>query len=134
MVTAKCGHVGKAFYYEGHFYIIADNASVAAKYVRDCPRVKHDHHDAILHVKKIEYQDFIVGKLEEQKKPYYFCESKQQQSMYWDEISKFIFEDSHQDELQKKRLQKTSRHSLKRNFNDDPAYTLYKNYQGTINA
>lgn len=134
MVTAKCGHVGKGFYYKGNFYITAENARAAAKYVRECPRVKHDHQDAILSVNEIEYQDFISGRTEEQKKPYYHCESKQQQALYWDEISEFIYEDSHQEELREKSMKKTVRHSLKRCYNDDPAYASYKYYRGTINA
>jgi len=133
-VTAKCGHVGKGFYYKGDFYITADNARAAAKYVRECPRVKHDHQDAILSVDEVEYQDYICGKAEESKKPYYHCESKQEQYLYWDEISQFIFEDSHQEELLQRSQKKTIRHSLKRYYNDDPAYASYKNYRGTINA
>ena len=134
MVTAKCGHVGKGFYYKGNFYITAENARAAAKYVRDYPRVKHDHQDAILSVDEIEYQDFICGKTEEMKKPYYHCTSKQQQALYWDAISEFIFEDSHQEELLETSLKKTARHSLRRYFNDDPAYASFKNYRGTLNV
>lgn len=47
-VVAKCGHVGRDYYYEGHFFVQAQNAKIAACKVKSQPRVKRDHEDAIL--------------------------------------------------------------------------------------
>lgn len=124
LVTAKCGHVGKRFYYKGNFYVEAENGRIAAKVVRDIPRVKHDHKDAILSVNKINYQDFIIGQQEEEKNPYYRCHSKQEQNIYWDIIIKNIYEDCHHE---KKKQKYKKHHSLKNIYNDDPLYYQYKN-------
>ena len=42
-------------------YTKAENGKEAAKIVRNMPRVKHDHKDAIKEVKKIEYDEYITG-------------------------------------------------------------------------
>lgn len=123
LVTAKCGHVGKNFYYKGNFYIEAENGRIAAQIVRDAPRVKHGHKDAILSVRKIEYQEFLIGKQKESQKPYYTCFSKQDQNKYWDEIKKDVYKDSHQEE----RYSKNKKiHSLINEYNDDPLYYQFR--------
>lgn len=123
LVTAKCGHVGKDYYYKGNFYIKAENGRIAAQIVRDAPRVKHNHKDAILSVRKIEHQEFLIGKQEESKKPYYTCFSKQEQNKYWDEIKKDVYKDFHQEERYSKNKKL---HSLINEYNDDPLYHHYK--------
>lgn len=57
-VIAKCGHVGKKHYVPVKFAVIAEDGKEAAKMVRDFPRVKHDHKDAILNVSKIDCERF----------------------------------------------------------------------------
>ena len=58
MVTVKCGHVGKNKYYKGTLFLKAENGRAAAKQARECPRVKHDHKDAILNVCQISKDDY----------------------------------------------------------------------------
>lgn len=89
-VTAKCGHVGRHQYYEGTFYERANDAKEAAAIVRNRPRVKHDHKDAILWVEEISYDEFKAGQESFKKNPYHRCESKWQQRIVWDRIEPFI--------------------------------------------
>ena len=65
MVIAKCGHVGKKHYVPIKFAVIAEDGKEAAKMVRQFPRVKHNHKDAILSVNKIDYERYqeIGGQL-----------------------------------------------------------------------
>ena len=58
MVIAKCGHVGRNNYIPVKFAVKAESKKAAAKMVRNFPRVKHDHKDAILDVKQIDYVEF----------------------------------------------------------------------------
>ena len=47
-VCAKCGHVGRYNYVDKIFAVKASSGKEAAAKVRNFPRVKHDHKDAIL--------------------------------------------------------------------------------------
>lgn len=86
LVTAKCGHVGKAQYYPGLFYVKAENGAEAAKIVRNMSRVKHDHKDAILSVEKIEHSDFKKGRENQRDNPYFNCHNPQEQRLFFDLI------------------------------------------------
>lgn len=123
-VTAKCGHVGKGFYYPGDLFIKAENGRDAAKVAREMPRVKHDRKDAILNVVEIDLESYLAGKEATRNNPYFFCESIQEQFKYWDEIETQILVD---DYLAKQSLKKvTKKHSLRNIYNADPQYDLYK--------
>lgn len=125
-VTAKCGHVGKGFYYPGDLFIKADNGRAAAKVARNMPRVKHDHKDAILNVKEICYDEYLMGREAVGTNPYFTCESIQEQYQYWEEIESVILVD---DYFKKKNLKKVSKkHSLRNVYNEDPLYDLYKSH------
>jgi len=89
-VTAKCGHVGIYYYYEGTFYERAPDAKTAAAVVRTRPRVKHDHQDAILWVREISYEEFKSGLEANKANAYFSCTSKGQQDLVWDEILPFL--------------------------------------------
>ncbi|MCL2631354.1 MAG: hypothetical protein FWD49_07570 [Firmicutes bacterium] len=89
-VTAKCGHVGRHRYYEGTFYVIATDAKQAGAIVRNLPRVKHHHKDAILKVVEISHDEFKAGQAEFENNPYHKCESKWQQRLVWDRILPFL--------------------------------------------
>ena len=86
-VTAKCGHVGKGYYYEGVFYEIAESATEAAKIVRQRGRVKHDHKDAILDVIEIDKKAFIDGRLAKLDNLYFICKNKQEQNLIFEQIA-----------------------------------------------
>lgn len=89
-VVAKCGHVGRHYYYEGVFYTIAEDGSEAASNVRRAGRVKHDHKDAILSVAEITEEEFHAGWREVKKNPYFRCRSKQEQDLILAEIAEMI--------------------------------------------
>lgn len=123
-VTAKCGHVGKGFYYLVDLFIKAENGWDAAKVARKMPRVKHDHKDAVLNVREIDLDTYLMRKKAARKKSIFFCESTQEQFNYWDEIETSIIVDDH---LETRNSKKTSkRHSLRNVYNADPHYDLYK--------
>lgn len=60
-VEAKCGHVGKNKYILKNFYIKTESAKKAAFIIRNVPRVKHDHKDAIRNVREITYEEYVEG-------------------------------------------------------------------------
>ena len=60
-VEAKCGHVGMNKYILKNFYIKTDSAKKAAYIIRNVPRVKHDHKDAIRNVREITYEEYVEG-------------------------------------------------------------------------
>lgn len=131
-VVAKCGHVGKRYYFEGEFYVIAENGREAAAKARYFPRVKHDHKDAILSVTPISYEEFIKGRLSGHKNPYYSCLCKQEQELFWDEIEQYVYIDLTRIEMEEKEKPK-KRHPLKDIFNgDDPVYQELRLYRGDI--
>ena len=80
-VIAKCGHVGKKHYVPVKFAVIAENGKEAAKMVRDFPRVKHNHKDAILKVSKISYERFEELTEINRNDPYLKCHSRQEQKL-----------------------------------------------------
>jgi hypothetical protein len=93
-VTAKCGHVGRGYYYEGVFYVRAENGSAAAAIVRTRARVKHDHKDAILEVVKIDYRQFKAGQATYMTNPYFNCHSIQEQRQFVSGIAENVYLDA----------------------------------------
>ena len=80
-VIAKCGHVGKKHYVPVKFAVIAEDGKEAAKMVRDFPRVKHNHKDAILNVNKIDYERFQEIVEMNRNDPYLKCHSRKEQKL-----------------------------------------------------
>ena len=89
--------------------------------------MKHDYKDAIISVTEISYKDYLDGQNYEYNRPYYNCKNKQEQSLYWDEIS----QDVHLEE--EKEVIVSKKHSLMKTFNHDPLYSELKRYKGNIN-
>ena len=83
-VTAKCGHVGRKYYALKTFAVEADNGREAAKIVREFPRVKHHHKDAIRNVREVDYDRFEEIKLFNELDPYFHCTCVQDQRSYDD--------------------------------------------------
>lgn len=80
-VIAKCGHVGKKHYVPIKFAVIAKDGKEAAKMVRQFPRVKHNHKDAILSVNKIDYERYLEIVEMNKNDPYLKCHSKHEQNL-----------------------------------------------------
>ena len=70
-VQAKCGHVGRNNYVVKTFYVKAESASDAARQIRYAPRVKHNHKDAIISVKRIDHEQYVVGAIQMQNDEYF---------------------------------------------------------------
>ena len=81
MVIAKCGHVGRKNYIPVKFAVVAESGKEAAKKVRQFPRVKHDHKDAILDVRCITLEEFLEIKEINDNDPYLKCHSRQEQNL-----------------------------------------------------
>ena len=90
-VVAKCGHVGRMYYYEGHFYIISNSKKEAAGKVKGFPRVKKDHDDVILGVYEVSESEYKVGLKEMQLNPYFKCTSRHEQNAVRELIQEHIF-------------------------------------------
>ena len=79
-VIAKCGHVGRKNYIPVKFAVVAESGKEAAKKVRQFPRVKHDHKDAILDARCITLEEFLEIKEINNNDPYLKCHSRQEQN------------------------------------------------------
>lgn len=112
-VVAKCGHVGRRFYYRGVFYIAAEDGKAAAKAVREFPRVKHDHRDAILQVTRVSEEEYLEGWVRYAKDPYFRCKNIQEQGIYWEEISAHIYPEEKYLEEEKERPHRRRRRADK---------------------
>ena len=81
-VVAKCGHVGRDYFTMKSFAIIAESKAEAAAMVRQLPRVKHHHKDAIHSVSTISttrYNDIIHDHYAD---AYFGCSCIQDQRRY----------------------------------------------------
>lgn len=102
-VIAKCGHVGRSYYYEGHFYVVAESRKEAAMQVKIAPRVKKHHEDVILNVIKIDNTAYEKGVIREEKNPYKNCNNKQDQQIVWDLIEPYIKPETEKQIIYRKR-------------------------------
>ncbi len=115
-VIAKCGHVGKRNYIPVKFAIEAESKKDAARIIRNFPRVKHDHKDAILDVKQIDYVDYCEILKINREDPYLNCHSRYEQKRIENLKERFELDN----------------HSIKRTYNkqeriDRVAYKSRKN-------
>lgn len=80
-VKAKCGHVGRGYYVEKTFAVMAENGKEAAAIARQFPRVKHHHSDAIRYVSKISEERYSEIISENSADPYFLAQNVQEQRM-----------------------------------------------------
>ena len=90
-VVAKCGHVGRMYYYEGHFFVCSESKKSAAGKVKAFPRVKKDHGDVILWVEEVNEIQYKEGVKRMEKNPYFQCGSKHEQNSILELIQDQIF-------------------------------------------
>lgn len=85
-VTAMCGHVGRNNYIAITFPINAEDGKEAAEIARWIPRVKHHVKEAILDVRKINFEEY--QKLSKINNSDYYLKacSRQEQNLYCDDI------------------------------------------------
>lgn len=122
-VTVKFGHVGKNKYYKGNIYLKAESGKEAASKARACPRVKHDHKDAILSVTELDYETFQELWEQNENISYFSCYNVQEQRDCLCEIQDQIFQETRFDQEPVKR---TKKHNLRNKYNNDPDYDFYK--------
>lgn len=96
-IVAKCGHVGRKQYIPIQFAVKAINGREAAKIVRQFPRVKRNHKDAILKCNLIDYSEYIVILTSNQNDPYLNVKSKQAQNAICDLSERLVQEPSYQE-------------------------------------
>lgn len=80
-VKCKCGHVGRKNYIVIAFAVSAENGREAAAKARYFPRVKHDHKDAIISVRKITDEEFDSLLKFNNKDEYLHCTNRQEQNL-----------------------------------------------------
>lgn len=112
-VVAKCGHVGRRKYYEGTFYVFAENGKIAASKTRSFGRVKHHHKDAILSVTEITGQEYEAGRNEYKNERYFSCGNIQEQRKFYDEISEKIKEEMSHENFNKHSFDETRRQKIR---------------------
>lgn len=78
-VTCKCGHVSKKYFIRISFPINADSGKEASQIARNLPRVKHDHKDAILECREIDFEEYQILQKINSQDPYLKCSNKQEQ-------------------------------------------------------
>lgn len=84
IVTAKCGHVGRGYYIPIDFPVKAESKTEAAKIVRDFPRVKHHHKDAILDCREVSFEEYNTARVKNQADTYLLCNSSTEQRLFCD--------------------------------------------------
>lgn len=90
MVIAKYGHVGMKNYIPVKFAVVAESGKEAAKKVRQFPRVKHGHKDAILDVRYITLKEFLEIKEINDNDPYLKCHSRQDQKLIVNLVERMV--------------------------------------------
>ncbi len=78
-VVAKCGHVGRYNYIIKSFFVKAKTAKEAAFKIRNAPRVKHHHKDAIRSVEEINYEEYVKGVIEMEEDKYFHIHNSSDQ-------------------------------------------------------
>jgi hypothetical protein len=127
-VTAKCGHVGRGRYYQGLFYIRAEDGKTAAAIVRMLPRVKHHRKNAIIAVAKVDYKVFQEGNAARRVNSYFNCRNKQEQRLFLAKIEEDIHyeEDVDIGERHISSDRQAKRKAMLRYYRKMDKYSIYK--------
>lgn len=95
LVLCKGGHVGKSYYVPICLPIIANDGREAAFIARYKPRVKHNHPDAILDVKRVNEDEYLIQKDLNNHDPYFLCNSRHEQNEIFHLIKPRLVKDPH---------------------------------------
>ena len=96
IVKTKCGHVGRNNYIIIDYPITASSKKEAAQNARHRPRVKHNHKDAIIEVREVDYNEYLQFKNQFRKNPYIKSSTIQQQ--------RILYPDYYMDRIEEKRM------------------------------
>ena len=131
-ITVKFGHVGKSNFYKGYggwrkdlqrALWNSEPKALCRIYCRYCPRVKHDHKDAILNVEEIDKDLYFEGLEKNRAIRYFSCYNVQEQRECFCEIEDSIFKEN---DVEYKHARHSKKRSLRKNYNDDPEFDYYK--------
>ena len=78
-VTVKFGHVGQHKFIIKTVPVAAESGKEAAYKARWMPRVKHHDKHAIINVKEIDLETYLILMIEKSTDPYFQCKSIQEQ-------------------------------------------------------
>ena len=84
-VTVKFGHVGQHKFIIKTIPVKAESGREAAYQARWMPRVKHHDKYAIINVKEIDLEAYLILTIEKSADPYFQCKNIQQQRMECDD-------------------------------------------------
>ena len=90
LVDAQFGHVGRNKYIIKTIATSASDWKEATYNVRFIPRVKHNRKEAILNVKKVDYENYLSVKNENNDDMYFKVKSIQEQRKFCKDIEKNI--------------------------------------------
>ena len=85
-VTAKFGHVGRNKFIIKTVPVEAESGKEAAYQVRWMPRVKHHDKNAIIDVKEIDLESYIILCIDKALDSYFLCHNIQEQREYCPDI------------------------------------------------
>ena len=126
-VTAKCGHVGRENYIPISFAVKAQNAKEASKRVRNFPRVKHDHKDAILSCKEINEDEFNSLLELNNNDSYLTCKSKREQKQTCNLINRLVLDPNYISFNKRRDEEKLQNISFKlKKFKEQSKYDWYE--------
>ena len=126
-VTAKCGHVGRENYIPISFAVKANSAKEASKRVRNFPRVKHDHKDAIISCKEINEEEFNNLVKINNNDSYLTCKSKREQKQTCDLINRLVLDTNYISFNKKRGEDKLQKISFKlKKFKEQSKYDWYE--------
>lgn len=117
-VIAKCGHVGQNYYIDKVFAVMAETGKEAAAIVRNMPRVKHHHKDAIRSVEEISFDVFYALKANFRNDPYFHCHNIQEQRVV---VLTGVTKEKCQEQRQKEK-NKTQKYNGKQSVRDQKKY------------
>jgi len=106
IVSVKGGHVSKEYYYPMHVPIKATSKKEASDVARVLPRVKKDHKDVVLGIRKVSKREFQKQIDINKEDPYYQVRSRREQSKYMDIIHDKLIKDPHYIPTKNKRIPK----------------------------
>lgn len=126
-VTAKCGHVGRENYIPISFAVKAQSAKEASKRVRNFPRVKHDHKDAILSCIEINEDEFNSLLELNNNDSYLTCKSKREQKQTCNLINRLVLDPNYISFNKKRDKDKLQKISFKlKKFKEQSKYDWYE--------
>jgi hypothetical protein len=126
-VTAKCGHVGRENYIPISFPVKANSAKEASKRVRDFPRVKHDHKDAIISCVEINEEEYNSLLELNNNDAYLTCKSKREQKQNCNLINRLVSDPNYISFNKKRDEVKLQKISFKlKKFKEQSKYNWYE--------